>query len=305
MNSDLLIAVDGGGSGIRIASNLSNQIDNVAGFSHGEKDLAEYLSNAIVNYTKKFPNPVKKVVLATATLPANEQQYRAIAVKIRERTRVSEIWICSDSVSAAAAAIKNDGVAIAAGTGITAMALGKNRTMAFALSGDGYLIGDEGSAYWIGKMGLNQALRSRDGRGGDSKILESACKFFNSDAYHLAHVVHELQRPVHEIAKFAEVVSELAQSGNSTAQSILNSAADEIALIAKSAKEMCQGDDNFEVALLGGVLKNGSYMNQLVLQRLNKLSVRILENSPPSIDGAMKLANMAEAKPFHEFVKIL
>ena len=174
-----------------------------------------------------------------------------------------------------------------------------------ALSGDGYLIGDEGSAYWIGKMGLNQALRSRDGRGGDSKILESACKFFNSDAYHLAHVVHELQRPVHEIAKFAEVVSELAQSGNSTAQSILNSAADEIALIAKSAKEMCQGDDNFEVALLGGVLKNGSYMNQLVLQRLNKLSVKILENSPPSIDGAMKLANMAEAKPFHEFVKIL
>jgi hypothetical protein len=43
----------------------------------------------------------------------------------------------------------------------------------------------------------------------------------------------------------------------------------------------------------------------LVLQRLNKLSVKILENSPPSIDGAMKLANMAEAKPFHEFVKIL
>lgn len=305
MSSDLLIAVDGGGSGIRIASNLSNQIENVAGFSHGEKDLAEYLSTAIVNYTKRFPNPVKKVVLATATLPANDQQYRAIAVKIRERTRVSEIWICSDSVSAAAAAIENDGVAIAAGTGITAMALGKNRTVAFALSGDGYLIGDEGSAYWIGRMALNQGLRSRDGRGGDSELLTAACKFFNSDAYHLAHVVHEANRPVHEIAKFAEIVSELALGSNSSAKKILESAADEIVLIAKSAKTMCAGDANFEVALLGGVLNPQSYVHKLVTEKLSKLDVKILNNSPASITGAMKLANMATAEPFQEFIKVL
>lgn len=305
MSSDLLIAVDGGGSGIRIASNQSNQIENVAGFSHGEKDLAEYLSTAIVNYTKRFPGPVKKVVLATATLPANDQQYRAIAVKIRERTRVSEIWICSDSVSAAAAAIENDGVAIAAGTGITAMALGKNRTVAFALSGDGYLIGDEGSAYWIGRMALNQGLRSRDGRGGDAQLLTAACKFFNSDAYHLAHVVHEANRPVHEIAKFAEVVSELAGGTNPAAIKILETAADEIVLIASSAKSMCHGDANFEVALLGGVLKPGSLMNKLVTERLHKLNVKILSDSPSSITGAMKLANMATPGPFQEFVKVI
>ena len=111
--------------------------------------------------------------------------------------------------------------------------------MAHSLAGDGFLIGDEASAYWIGRMALNSALRARDRRGGDSELLAVACKHFGAEPYQLAHVVHQLDRSVNAIANFAKVVNELAVAGNKAAYEILDAAANEIVLIATTAKREC------------------------------------------------------------------
>ena len=167
-----VIFFDGGGSGIRAKSQSADGTSiakNYPGFSPGELPLVDYLSNLIIDFAGEVGGRIDRAVLAVATLPADDQKYGDIAKSVLASANVNELWICSDSVSACAAAIEKDGVVIAAGTGTTALAVGRNRSMIHSLAGDGFLLGDEGSAFWIGKMALNSALRARDGRGGSQE----------------------------------------------------------------------------------------------------------------------------------------
>lgn len=294
MNKNVIF-FDGGGSGIRAKSQLADGksiTKNFPGFTPGELPLVDYLANLIIEFADEVGGPISKAVLAVATLPADDKQYGDIAKAVLAKSQIAELWICSDSVSACAAAIEKDGVVIAAGTGITALAVGRNRSMVHSLAGDGFLVGDEASAYWIGKMALNSALRARDGRGGDSELLDIACKHFGAQPYQLTHTVHQLDRPVHAIAKFAKVVSELATSGNSAAQKILESAADEIVLIATTAKRECEGGSDFQVALIGGVLAPENLITKLVAQKLKSEGLSIHTSGKSSLDGAGALASL-------------
>ena len=301
-----VIFFDGGGSGIRAKSegvDGSSTTKSFAGFSPGELPLVEYLAKLIVDFADEVGGVIDRAVLAVATLPADDKQYGDIAKLVLANSEVKELWICSDSVSACAAAIEKDGVVIAAGTGTTALAIGKNRTIARSLAGDGFLLGDEGSAYWIGKLALNSALRARDGRGGDSELLKIACKYFDSEPYQLPHIVHQLERPVHSIAAFAQVVSELAATGNKTAHSILEAAADEITLIATTAKRECEGGADFQVALIGGVLAPENLVTKLVAKKLAEQSLSIHVSGKSSLDGAGILANLTGPGVFGPLIR--
>lgn len=305
MNKNLIF-FDGGGSGIRAKSKSADGKSiskNFAGFSPGELPLVDYLANLIVDFASEVGGPIDRAVLAVATLPADDKQYGDIASAVLAESEVRELWICSDSVSACAAAIEKDGVVIAAGTGITALAVGKNRTMAHSLAGDGFLVGDEASAYWIGKMALNSALRARDGRGGDSEILGVACKHFGAEPYQLTHTVHQLDRPVHAIASFAKVVSKLAESGNSTAHAILDAAADEVVLLATTAKRECGGGPDFQVALIGGVLAPDNLVTKLVAKKLETKGLNIHISGKSSLDGAGILATMESPGVFQPLIR--
>jgi N-acetylglucosamine kinase-like BadF-type ATPase len=301
-----LIFFDGGGSGIRAKSQTEDGksiTKSFPGFTPGELPLVDYLANLIIDFAGEVGGTIDRAVLAVATLPADDKQYGDIAKTVLAKTQVKEIWICSDSVSSCAAAIEKDGVVIAAGTGITALAVGKNRSMVHSLAGDGFLIGDEASAFWIGKMALNSALRARDGRGGSKELLDISCKHFGTEPYQLAHIVHQLERPVHAIAEFAKKVNELAVSGNSAASEILNSAADEIVLIATTAKRECGGGSDFQVALIGGVLAPENLVTKLVVEKLKAHGLNIHTSGKSSLDGAGALANLNEPGIFSPLIR--
>ena len=301
-----VIFFDGGGSGIRAksATNKGSSITkNYPGFSPGELPLVDYLANLIIDFAAQVGGSIDRAVLAVATLPADDKQYGDIAKLVLASSQVKELWICSDSVSACAAAVEKDGVVIAAGTGITALAVGKNRTMAHSLAGDGFLVGDEASAYWIGKMALNSELRARDGRGGDRELLEVACKHFGAEPYQLTHTVHQLERPVHAIASFAKVVSELADAGNTTAHAILDAAADEVVLLATTAKRECAGGPDFQVALIGGVLAPDNLVTKLVAKKLESHGLAIHISGKSSLDGAGVLAQLESPGIFAPLIR--
>ena len=301
-----VIFFDGGGSGIRAKSQSADGksiTKNFPGFTPGELPLVDYLANLIIDFAAEVGGPITKAVLAVATLPADDKQYGDIAKTVLAKSQLKELWICSDSVSACAAAIEKDGVVIAAGTGITALAVGKNRSMAHSLAGDGFLLGDEASAYWIGKMALNSALRARDGRGGNQELLDVACKYFGANPYQLAHIVHQLERPVHGVAEFAKVVNDLATSGNSAALEILESAADEIVLIATTAKRECDGGPEFQVALIGGVLAPENLVTKLVGEKLKAQGLSIHISGKSSLDGAGALADMDDPGIFNSLIR--
>ena len=298
------IFFDGGGSGIRAqARSTSTLFRDFPGFSHGEASLVDYLSDVVNAFAKEVATPISRAVLAVATLPAKDEQYNAIAKNVLGTSSIDELWICSDRVSSCIGAIDGDGVVIAAGTGITALAVGKNRSMIHSLSGDGFLIGDEASGYWIGKMGLNAALRAWDGRGGDQELLTMACEYFQTHPYQLAHIVHQHERPVATIATFAYKVSEFAMQGNKTAIAILDSAAEEVALIATTAKDKCEGDEKFQIALVGGVLKPDSFVYATVEKKLTAIGLSIHKNGKSPLEGAGLLAELSEPGVFAPLIR--
>jgi len=76
------------------------------------------------------------------------------------------IGISSDIEAAFASApgTPADGLALVAGTGAVAMRITGRRCTA-TVDGDGWLLGDDGSGFWIGREAVRAALRMADGRG--------------------------------------------------------------------------------------------------------------------------------------------
>ncbi|MFR9728544.1 N-acetylglucosamine kinase [Saccharopolyspora sp. MS10] len=72
------------------------------------------------------------------------------------------VRVVSDTeVAFAAGTATADGTALIAGTGAIAARIERHREVAIA-GGHGWLLGDEGSAYWLGREGVRHALRTLD-----------------------------------------------------------------------------------------------------------------------------------------------
>jgi len=308
--SQTVIYFDGGGGGIRAAASINGTQTahkDFTGITPGEGSLIDYLANVVIRFANEFEGEISRAVLAVATLPADTKSYQGIADLVFKNSKVKELWICSDSVSSCAATIASDGVVITAGTGITALAVGKSGTLLHSLSGDGHLIGDVASAYWIGRMGLNHAVRSSDGRDqtpGSAQLLEVACQHFKADPYHLPHIVHQTNRAVHAIAQFAKLVNDLAADGNVKAIEIIDMAGDEIALIAQTAKRVCEGGKDFQVALLGGVLAEDTMVYKNASSKIHSHGMQLHKSNKTPLDGAYILAVKKDAGVYAPLIKI-
>jgi len=99
------------------------------------------------------------------------------------------------------------------------------------------------------------------------------------------------------------VVNDLAVSGNSAASEILNSAADEIVLIATTAKRECGGGPDFQVALIGGVLAPENLVTKLVGEKLKANGLHVHTSGKSSLDGAGALANLDEPGIFKPLIR--
>jgi glucosamine kinase len=83
------------------------------------------------------------------------------------------VYVTGDADSARAGAFLGaPGVVVIAGTG--SMASGWNGESSARAGGHGFLLGDEGSAYWIGRAAVRAALRWEDGMGGGSALIHRA-----------------------------------------------------------------------------------------------------------------------------------
>lgn len=100
--------------------------------------------------------------------------------------------------------------------------------------GWGYILGDEGSGYCVGRRGLASALRASDGRGGSWALLRRAEEIFGPSES-IRDRVYGSVNPVGEVASFAREVAEVARGGDPEASRIWAEAAREVALTATSA----------------------------------------------------------------------
>lgn len=133
------------------------------------------------------------------------------------------VLVTSDAVLSHVGALAgNAGVVLAAGTGATALAVAADGRYC-RVDGWGYLLGDAGSGYAIGRAGLEQALREHDGRGGSPGLMSRARERW-PDLSTLPAVVHGAANPAQVIASFARDVFAAAEEGDVVAVQICETA---------------------------------------------------------------------------------
>jgi N-acetylglucosamine kinase-like BadF-type ATPase len=200
-----------------------------------------------------------------------------------------------DSALILAAAGAGTGIAVISGTG--SVGWGRNRDGQVARAGGwGYLLGDEGSGYWVARTAVQHALRRVDeGAPADllSQQLTADCGLQRIEQL-LDHFYANPERRYW--ASRARIVFELAVQHDPASAAIVSAAAGALTSLATrvGAALGLRGP----VVLAGGLAVHQPVLQQAVRDRLNSVGmtdVRVLDRDP--VYGAVDLAHAIPADP--------
>ncbi|MGP9022219.1 N-acetylglucosamine kinase [Streptomyces sp. BR1] len=235
-----VLGVDSGGSGVRFALGRSEPGSPTevlasaepvrtgpAGIDAGRL-LAQLLPAARELLARTRAERVAAVAVGAAGMASLGDDLRArLPSALAESLGVTRLALAADAVTAYAGALgQRPGAVVAAGTGM--IALGTDLTGWRRADGWGHLLGDCGGGAWIGRAGLEAALRSHDGRPGGSAALRERVEALFGPAPELPGLLYpRTDRPA-VLASFAPEVARCAPS-DPVAAAILRQAARHIA----------------------------------------------------------------------------
>ncbi|MFE5893478.1 N-acetylglucosamine kinase [Streptomyces sp. NPDC056462] len=206
---------------------------------------------------------------------------------LRREFGIGRVALAADAVTAYVGALgPRPGAVVAAGTGL--IAIGTDLANWRRADGWGHLLGDCGSGAWIGRAGLEAALRAHDGRsGGSARLLARAEECFGPVRGLPGKLYPRPDRPA-VLASFAPHVAACADD-DPTAVDILRAAARHMA---DSAAAVCPTTGEPQVALTGGLFKMG---DPLVVPLEEELAKRLphARRAPATgdpLDGSVRIA---------------
>lgn len=227
----------------------------------------------------------------------------------------AELRVVGDAVAVLAAACgqhsvaqlhRLQGMALISGTGSLAWGCnGVDRSgaqMEARVGGWGYLLGDEGSGYWLAVEGLRAACRAADGVGAQTKLLPALLAALQLQApQDLVSAVYGQHMERRRLAQLATVVLDLAgtqtQPGDPIATAIMEQAALELSRMVVCLRDKLQlGAGSSTLALTGGVLLRGTVLRNRLLELLQPLGLDIHIVQSPVL-GGVYLAASALHKP--------
>lgn len=298
----LVIAIDAGGT----------KTDCLVGTVHGEVLARAWAGPA--NYQVSGPEGMKAEILAAAgkarhLLPAGDEALdvafigaagvhrqgdrEAVSGLLQSAGIASKVVVENDAVIAlAGGTLGQPGVVVIAGTG--SMAFGMNaRGERKRAGGWGYILGDEGSAYDIGREALASVVRASDGRGGPTALSEAVLQHFRIDsADDLVDLTYRKGLGRTGIAALAVLVADAARKGDTVARRILRRAGTELGLAAASVvKALGMQNDGVLCVTAGGVFAAGDTVKRALARELAKVApaCEVVEARFPPVVGAYLL----------------
>ena len=304
-SSSVFVGVDGGQSQLRLRIAGRSETRVVAGVGHGD-DVSQRVRDAIAQVAEAAELPsCARLVAGLTAVPSDPAVADALAEELTRVLSADEVLIFDDTVTAHSAAFAGgSGIVLVVGTGVACLATDAARGVIHRTSGSGYLIGDEGGAYWIGRHGVAQAIKAHDGRGPATALLDAAVVHFGCEPSMLADHIHNNPRAVSSIAEFAVAVVSAADSGDLLAREILHRAADELASCVHSCVHVLPESRVGGVALMGRLLTESTSFASLVTtaisEQVSGISTRVEMRTP--LDGAIMLA---EAEDLGIYAQVL
>jgi len=186
----------------------------------------------------------------------------------------AEVRVTTDIEIALEAAVeKGVGVVLIAGTG--SVAYGRNAEGKTVRAGGwGPWLGDEGSAFDIGRRALTAVRRHEDGMGPATALSERIFK--SLDARNWGTLVeHIAKNPDEVFPRVYPLVARAAEQGDEVSRKILDSAADALVELADHViRKLGLAGEKFPLVRAGGVFGHCAYLDSLVDARLAAIADR-------------------------------
>ena len=185
------------------------------------------------------------------------------------------------------------GIVIVAGTGSIAYGCDRHGHTARA-GGWGYVLGDEGSGYWMGRLALRAIVREADGRGQRTSLTPRVLAHFGvARPEELLQTVYRQDFKPAVVAALATHLQQARDEGDALAIAILDRGAKELVVAAASVTNQLElTGDEFPFVLAGGMFKAVPWLREEVTRLLPKIAPRsrtILLDVEPAF-GAVRLA---------------
>ncbi|MFA6469608.1 MAG: BadF/BadG/BcrA/BcrD ATPase family protein [Bacteroidota bacterium] len=222
----------------------------------------------------------------------DDQKRMTVGIKKRaglEKIVLKSIVIESDARIALEGAFKGGaGIILIAGTG--SIAFGKDsRGRIHRVGGWGRVIGDEGSGYAIGRMGLTAVTRQLDGRGEKTRLSLLIAQEFGMTGH--LEIIQNVYRDSFDIASVAPLVMKAAKKNDAVCKAIIENAVIELAWHIQVAAEKLSSSsskkvkEKIRVSFIGGLIANDTILSRLLTVYLDE-NFPVIEIIPPAASPA-------------------
>jgi N-acetylglucosamine kinase-like BadF-type ATPase len=273
------VLIDGRGRELAWARGGPSNVHSV-GVSAAEAALGQVLETLLSGMSRGHRVTATGVGMAGVARPADRAALDEVLSRLQVRLgSLGEIVVTHDAECALVGGVgRRYGVVLIAGTG--AMCYGVNaRGATRRADGWGYLLGDEGSAYWIGREALRAATCAHDRRALCARTPATAllgailAHLDLSHAEALVNRVYAADFGVPQVAALAPLVVATAEAGDARAAEILHDAGRRLGnTLSAVVRGLELAGESFEAVLTGGVLQAQGLVWQEVVSALTQVA---------------------------------
>lgn len=305
-NKKYVIGIDGGGSKTAtVLADLQGKILNrvKTGPSNVNKigldQVVNNISEALNQVSQKYPkNKIAFIYVALAGgIERDQNKKKEIKNQLLKNQKLTWLFsknllVDSDLLAAFRSGTEQEqGVLLIAGAGsITA---GWNKGKEVIVGGWDYLLGDNGSGFWLGQKALQVICSSLDGLIPKTLLQDIFFQKLRVKTQgDLIRKIYQSKEMVKTIASLAPLLNLAAEKGDDLAKNILVAGGDELAIRANLVIEKLNFKNiKFPLVLAGSVFKSKIILAQ-VKKRIKKFApqVNFIQPKQEPVIGAVKLA---------------
>jgi N-acetylglucosamine kinase-like BadF-type ATPase len=291
-----VLGIDGGGSTVRVVAVSSDLVvlgeskgptanPNLVGRPAAMKTIQTAMLDAVDNAGLQADS-IEGVGIGVAGAEAahSEAWLREVVIGVLSDAQVAPSG--DHEIALVGAHGERRGILVLAGTG--SLACGVGSTGEYVVIGArGYLLGDEGSGYWIGMEGLRAAVRGEDGRGRPTSltsVMMGQLGLANIEEL-IPWLYHSGESRIRDVAALAGTVLQEAEQGDVVAQGIVARAVDELTLAVRAVNFRLKMEQ-LPIAFAGGLLTSPNVFSGMLCARLGCETLP-LPKYPASIGAAI------------------
>jgi len=271
-----LLGIDAGGSGTRVVLLEGDRVTELTAGPPMNALLTDGVAEKLEKIIRDAAPDAAGIGMPGIRFPG------MLAGTLTERAGCPVVVTGDGETARAGAFLGEPGVVVIAGTGSGATGWDGTRTV--RVGGRGFLLGDEGSAYWIGRSAASEALHWVDGMGGSAALCQAVSSATGVTLEELIAKVNTCPSKRALLTVLAPVVTALAET-DPVARRIAVDAADHLVALARAVLSRL---GPLPVAGTGGV-----FTSPLIWDRFAAATGAVRPLASPAVGAALLAAREA------------